>query len=145
MSHHSKKEQKVQFLNSPKQDGIKNSSDIGFLCTGSVFKCLSQTWANNSTGEPYSSITRQLDNNLGKYTWQINGHFSHRTQLEYLFLIELRLNLDITALIIASRKNLESLPQFAKVWFEPIALTIVSVPTILKPNHQNTPPQNFQN
>ena len=31
-----------------------------------------QTWVNNSTGDCFSSLTRQLDNNSCKYTWQIN-------------------------------------------------------------------------
>ena len=46
--------------------GIKLTSSAAFLKK----KPHNQTWANNSTGDCYSSITRRLDNNSCKYTWQ---------------------------------------------------------------------------
>ena len=48
----------------------------GKVCLFANINWLEKTWANNSTGDRYSSITCQLDNNLCKYTLQINGHYN---------------------------------------------------------------------
>ena len=45
---------------------------IGMRFTRSPFAHDNQTWANNSTGDHYLSITHQLDNNSCKYTWQMS-------------------------------------------------------------------------
>ena len=44
-----------------------------------------QTSANNSTGDRCLSKTRRLDNNLCKNTCQINGRYSPRDWVEYLW------------------------------------------------------------
>ena len=48
-------------------------------------------------------------------TWANSGWAGNRESV--VFIIELRIDIDIRALKIASRTNLESGPQFAEVWF----------------------------